>query len=432
MKTTSTALAIVLATSAMAFAAPAAAQYRSSPPQPVTTAAPPAGTEPAKGAKGAKGEKQFTISTQARKEILELQTAVNAKDVANIPAKLTAAQAKARTGDDKYIVARLQLQAAADANNTAAIGPAIEAVIASGVVPASDMGTLYSNLGKLQYTAKAYDRASASFERLLQIDPNSTDAMVMLAETRNAQGRVAEAVPFLQKAIAARVASGQKADEAWHKRAVALSYNANLASAPALARDWAAAYPTPKNWRDTILIHQTTSKLDDGALLDSMRLANAAGALIGENDYFRYANALDGKGFPGEAKLVLEQGFAAKAIDKTRPIFAQLYATVSAKSQGDRASLAGSAKTALAAPAARQAMLIGDAYYGYGDYAQAVELYRAALTKTGVNKDLANLRIGMALARSGDKAGASAALGAAGGAQADVAKLWLAYLSTKA
>jgi len=425
MKTTSTALAIVLASSAMAFAAPAAAQYRSSPPQPVTTAAPPAGTQPAKGAKG---EKQFTISTQARKEILELQTAVNAKDVANIPAKLTAAQAKARTGDDKYIVARLQLQAAADANNTAAIGPAIEAVIASGVVPASDMGTLYNNLGKLQYTAKAYDRASASFERLLQIDPNSTDAMVMLAETRNAQGRVAEAVPFLQKAIAARVASGQKPDEKWYQRAVALSYNAALPTAPALARDWVMAFPTPKNWRDTILIH----KLDESTLLDSMRLANAVGALIGENDYFRYANALDGKGFPGEAKLVLEQGFAAKAIDKTRPIFAQLYATVSAKSQGDRASLAGSAKTALAAPAARQAMLIGDAYYGYGDYAQAVELYRAALTKTGVNKDLANLRIGMALARSGDKAGASAALGAAGGAQADVAKLWLAYLSTKA
>ena len=77
-------------------------------------------------------------------------------------------------------------------------------------------------------------------------------------------------------------------------------------------------------------------------------------------------------------------------------------------------------------------MVIADAYYGYGDYAQAAELYRGALGKAGVDKDLANLRLGMTLARSGDKAGATAALNAAGGAQAEVAKLWLTYLATKA
>jgi hypothetical protein len=38
----------------------------------------------------------------------------------------------------------------------------------------------------------------------------------------------------------------------------------------------------------------------------------------------------------------------------------------------------------------------------------------------------------MALARSGDKAGATAALNAVTGARADVAKLWLAYVNQKA
>jgi TolA-binding protein len=77
-------------------------------------------------------------------------------------------------------------------------------------------------------------------------------------------------------------------------------------------------------------------------------------------------------------------------------------------------------------------MVTADAYYGYGDYSKAAELYRAALGKSGVDKDLANLRLGMSLARAGDKAGATAALNAAGGAQAEVAKFWLAYLATKA
>lgn len=428
MNTTATALALVLASAAFGLAAPGHAQYAPSTPPPSTIRAP----APATPAAPAATEKKFNISAQARKEIVELQTAVNAKDIANIPAKLAAAQAKAKNGDDKYVIAQLQLRVAVDANDTAAMGTAIEAIIASRAAPAADTNALYNNLGKLQYNAKTFDRAAASFERVLQLDPNNLDAMVMLAETRNSQGRTADGVAILQKAIAARVATGQKPEENWYKRAVALSYNANLANAPTLARDWASAYPTPKNWRDAIRIHQTASKLDDGGLIDSMRLASAAGALAGENDYFRFANTLVAKGFPGEAKLVLEQGFAAKSIDRNRPMFSQLYATATTKSQGDRASLAASGKTALAAPAAKPAMLIGDAYYGYGDYAQAAELYRAALTKSGVDRNLANLRLGMALARSGDKAGATAALNAAGGAQADVAKLWLAFLASKA
>lgn len=427
MTTTSTALALVLSTAGMAFASPALAQYNTPAPAPTTFEAP--AREPATPAAA---DKKFNISNQARKEIVALQAAVNAKSTATIPAALSAAQAKAKTADDKYVIAQLQLRAAVDANDSAAMTSAIEAMIASGAAPAAATNTLYINLGKLQYNAKAFDRAGAAFERVLQIDPKSSDAMVMLAETRNSQGRTAEGVSLLQKAITARVASGQKPDEAWYKRAVALSYNAKLPTAPALARDWAAAYPTPKNWRDAIHIYQNTSKLDDGALIDSMRLARATGALAGENDYFRYANMLVNKGFPGEAKAALEEGFAAKTIDKARLTFAQLYATATTKSQGDRASLAASGKAALAGPTAKQSMLIGDAYYGYGDYAQAVALYRAALTKAGADKDLANLRIGMALAQSGDKAGATAALTAAGGLQSDVAKLWLAYVATKA
>ncbi|MBA3667780.1 MAG: hypothetical protein H0W65_08670 [Sphingomonas sp.] len=424
MNPTHSALAFVLALGAT----PALAQYGPSAPPPQVPVRPmtPATAEPT-----GSGYKPV-ISNQARKEIVELQTAVNAKDVANIPAKLAAAQAKAKTKDDKYVIARLQLKAALDANDNSAMAVAIEGLIASGAVPSGESVVLYNNLGKLNYNAKAYDKAGAAFERVLQIDPVNQDALIMLGETRNSQGRAADGVTMIQKAIAARRAAGGKPDEAWYKRAVALAYNANLPAAPALARDWASAYPSPKNWRDAIRIYQTSSKLPDDELLDSMRLAQAAGALTGENDYFRFANTLVSKGFPGEAKTVLDQGFAANTIKKSSPTFAQLYGVATVKSQGDRASLAASAKTALAGAAVRPVMVTADAYYGYGDYAEAASLYRAALTKSGADKNLANLRLGMALARSGDKAGATLALGAVGGAQAEVAKLWLAYLATKA
>jgi len=163
-----------------------------------------------------------------------------------------------------------------------------------------------------------------------------------------------------------------------------------------------------------------------------MRLARVAGALQGENDYFRYTNTLVSKGFPGEAKAVLEQGFSANAIDKTKATFSQLYSVANGRSQGDRASLAASATAAKAASDAKKAMVTGEAYYGYGDYQQAADMFRTALGKSGVDKDLANLRLGMALGQAGDKAGATAALNAAGGSQAEVAKLWMTYLGLKA
>ena len=426
MKLTPTALALMLAASSVAMASPALAQYGAAQPQPKPTVP---NAKPDAAAEAPTSEYKPNISSAARKEIIELQTAVNAKDTANIPAKLAAAKAKAKNKDDHYVIAQLQLKAAVDAQDNAGMISGIDAVLASGVVPAATQPSLYLNLGKLQYNAKAYDKAGAAFERVLQLDPNNVDATVMLAEARNSQGRTAEGVALIQKAIAARTAAGQKPEENWYKRAVKLSYDAKLPTTTAVALQWVEAYPSPKNWREAIRLYQIGSGLDDAALIDSMRLAYAAGALQGENDYFRFTNTLVTKGFPGEAKAVLDQGFAAKSIDKSRATFSQLYSLASTRSQGDRASLAASATAAKAAADAKKAMTTAEAYYGYGDYAQAADLYRAALTKSGVDKDLANLRLGMALARAGDKAGATAALNAAGGAQAPVAKLWLTYLA---
>jgi len=424
MKLTPLALGMMLGGLA---AAPALAQYAS--PQ---AGSPPQATQSENKAAPAAPANQPKVTKDASKALSELQKAVNAKDTANIPALLAAAQAKVKSKDDRFVLAQLQLKAAVDANDNAGMIAGLQAVVDSGFLSPAETVPHYMNLGKLNYNAKSYDVAGAAFERLLAVDPNNLDATVMLAETRNGQGRTAEAITLIQKAIAAKTATGQKADESWYKRAVALAYNAKLPNAPELGRQWVAAYPNAKAWRDAIRIYQTTGQIGDDAMIDTMRLAQATGALSGENDYFTFANKLVTKGYAGEAKLVLEQGFAAKSIDKNRGTFSQLYSVATAKSQGDQASLDGSAKTALAAASARQAMVTAEAYYGYGDYAKSAELFRAALTKQGVDKDLANLRLGMALARAGDKPGAEAALKAAGGAQAEVAKLWLTYLATKA
>jgi hypothetical protein len=62
------------------------------------------------------------------------------------------------------------------------------------------------------------------------------------------------------------------------------------------------------------------------------------------------------------------------------------------------------------------------------DYAKAAELYRQAIGKPGVDPNVANMHLGIALARSGDKAGATTAFNAVTGNLAGIAKYWLIYV----
>ena len=412
----------VLALSATAASASALAQY----------AAPPASYAPvAPVTVGAAPLCQANVSKEARKALVELQTAVVAKDAVNIPARVAAAQALAKTSDDKCFIGLMQQQAAVDRGDLKGLSTAIEAQLASGVVPATRIAMLYENLGRMQYNARAYADASATFERTLQIAPTAATAVIMLAETRVKQNRVADALPLYQKAIALETATGRKADQNWYKRSVSVAYDAKSPLSYGLARDWIAAYPSAQNWRDAIRIHAAQSGLDNAGLIDMYRLARINRALAGEADYGRYAQVALAKGFAGEAKAMLDEGFAANAIDRNSAVFKPLYAQATAKAAGDRAALGGQAKTALAGGAAKPLMALGEAYFGYGDYAQAATMFRAAQGKTGVDAELANLRLGMALAANGDKLAAKAALDLVTGSRAEIARYWLAYLSAR-
>ena len=77
----------------------------------------------------------------------------------------------------------------------------------------------------------------------------------------------------------------------------------------------------------------------------------------------------------------------------------------------------------MAAATGALALKIGDAFYGYGEHAKAIALYRAALTKGGVDANLVNTRLAMALLASGDRAGAEAAFKALTGPRAESRRL---------
>jgi len=413
---------IVPALGILAAATPAAAQQYNTP-QPAPQQAPPQSEQQATA------QPQIKASSGALKAIVDLQTAVNANDVATIPAKVAAAQKVAKTKEDRYIIAQLQLKAALASKDNAAIGAAIDAIAASQYVDAPRIAQLYRSLGSTYMTAKQYDLAAAALDKAIAAEPGNTDGLIMLAETRNSQGRKAEAVAAFQRVIQATSSAGQKPREEIYKRAVSLAYEAKLASAPEIARQWVSAYPTADSWRNAIAIYRNLNRPDVEGTLGLLRLMQAAGALNGAADYSLFANAAADQSNFVEAQAVIDAGIAAKQVDPANPLFRDIIAGLKTKPKTTSTDLDAAIKMAQNGTAL---VRIGDRYYGLGQYAKAAELYRQALGKSGGDANIANLHLGMALARTGDKAGAAAAFNAVTGPRADIAKYWLLYLQTGA
>jgi tetratricopeptide (TPR) repeat protein len=436
MKTSTYALAIALA--GIATSVPAEAQYSGRQEQPAIRAQ--SGSDikkdetlpqgiPGSGPMSTTGRK-LDISKGAQKAILELQNAVNANDVANIPAKLAAAKAVAKTNDDKFVIASNQTKAALAANDLAGINVGIEAMQASGSADSADIALRFADLGKRYQKAQQVAQAAVAYERALSIDPNSPSALSLLAGIRDTQGRKADAVALMQKSFAASKARGQKVAEGNYKFAARLAYDARSPLAADITREWVTDYPTSTNWRDALRIYRDINGLQGDMKIDTLRLARAANSLAGEADYYGLASELAAKGYVAEAKAVIAEGGAKQAIDLRKPAFTQLSAKV-AKAP-TRAAVDASAKAAIAGGSGKAAMNAGDALYGFGAYAEAATAFKAALGRPGVDASLANLRLGMALARAGDKAGATAALNAVTGPQAGIAKYWLIWLRAQA
>jgi hypothetical protein len=134
----------------------------------------------------------------------------------------------------------------------------------------------------------------------------------------------------------------------------------------------------------------------------------------------------------GEVKTVLDAGFARNVITpaNTASVRAQLNAATQ-RATSDRTSLAGERTSALAGAAGGPALRVADALFSYGDYGQAAELYRAALQKGGQDANLINTRLGAALALGGQRAEAETAFRSVTGPRAELAQLWLFWLSSR-
>jgi tetratricopeptide (TPR) repeat protein len=397
-------------------------------------------TAPADAQKKKKGEaaqpaqRSFNLSKEERAALMPVQTAITAKDWATAQAALPAAVAVSKGPDARYAIGRFQLEIGLGTNNVAMQSQGLDNLIASGQVPAADLPTIYRNQAVLANNANDKAKAEASFAKVVELTPNDPEALINLAQVKNDLRKPKEAVQLISRAIEMRRASGQTVDESWYKYALKMAFDgrkdpALRQASMTLSRQLVAAYPTKENWRDALLIFRDSSSLDPAAELDVLRFMRASGSLAGERDWYDLIDGLYKAGNYAEAKAVLDDGAAKRMIDPKKAAFAELIRLTNARMAGDRASLGSEEAKALAGANGALALKIGDAYYGYGEHSKAIALYRAALTKGGVDANLVNTRLAMALLASGDRAGAETAFKALTGPRGDLGAFWVAWLA---
>ena len=406
-------------------------------------------TAPAVAQKNKKEEVKtgLKLSPAVLKVAKPAQDALATDNIAVAEPAVVQVETAATTTDDKYVAAALRYEleqrrilAAQRANPSApvsevALAAPLDALIANPSTPAADKGKFYYRRGALAYNGKQYPVAIQYLTQARQLGYNDAGLGLQIAQAKVLGGDLAGGLTELEADVARQTAAGQKPDEDVYRFAIARSNQAKMApQTVAWMQRYVTAYPTAKNWRDIIVTYglsgQSVAKLTEPQQLDLLRLMRATRSMADQNDYIEYATSAQKRGLAAEAQAVLREGTSTGKIPASNAE-AKALATETAGSLRLELPMATQDARANSAPNGRIATGVADAYLGMDNYAKAVTFYRLALQKGGVDADEINTRMGIALARSGDKAGAKTAFAAVQGApRSGIAALWTAYVDS--
>jgi hypothetical protein len=374
-----------------------------------------------------------------------LQKLTAASDFAGAKAKAEEIAPTATKPDDTYFLGQLTLNIGLGLKDEALQRKGLEQILASGMAPAADVGKFHYYVGQFALKSNDYAGARTHLDAAAKAGFGGSGTTAQLANTYFAEARahiannqytpagkqlIQQGLPYLKQAIDTEQATGKAADPSWYNLGFRMAMNSSDPGAGTWTKLALAHAGTAENWRLALrMLQDNNSTMTRDENIDLLRLMQSSKSLQNAYSYNEYAEAAWRLGLPGEVKSVIDTGRASGDIDKAA--LGDLYQLANGSIAKDKASLPASEKAAAAAATGKPAASAANAFLSYGEYAKAAELYRLALTKGGVDANEVNTRLGIALARSGDKAGAAEAFGKVQGTgvRKQIADLWSVWVS---
>lgn len=379
-----------------------------------------------------------TITAEVRTALLAADPAIKAGDLATADTQIAAAAAAAKTDYDRYWVERLKLAAADARKDNAAMAASLDALLANPSTPVAEQAEFAFSRGVLASNMKQTPQAIAAFRKARDLGLKDPAVSLRLSGLLFDSGDNVGGSAELDKAIALNKAAGTPVPEDWYK--FGLAHNMKAKQLPAAwdwGRRWIAAYPTPENWH-TLLenyrqqgLNTLTPAQQDAASLGLFRLMRATGALS-YGDYLNYTDVTSRLALGTETVAVIDDGRRSGKVPASDADANRVYASATARVKAD-GPIANFERDARAAKDGKLGVLAGNSYLAAGNAAKAVEMFKLALQKGGVDAAVVTLHLGVAQAQGGDTAGATATFNSlAGGPMGEVAKFWLAKLAPAA
>src|SRR5258705_11288432 len=293
--------------------------------------------------------------------------------------------------------------------------------IASGGSPDADKPAMYSIAMRLNYQAMDYASVLKDAAELQKIMPLDDTGYLVVIQSYYNTNDFANAATSAKAEIAAKLASNMKPTE----DVLGLLLNAQIknkdeAGARQTLDQLATTSTKPEIWGQVMNFALGTMGISDHQLLNLYRLSILTGTMK-DTDYLAMATIDLQNGLPAEAKAILTKA------NKPGDLLTQANSFLARDQQ---------ALPALAAEAAKQPngeidVKLGESYYTYGRFDEAVAAIQKGIEKGGL-KDAADAQttLGIALLAAGKNQEALAALdkaAAMGGSGGQVAHVWTLY-----
>ena len=293
--------------------------------------------------------------------------------------------------------------------------------IASGGAPDAEKPTMYNIAMRLNYQAMNYPEVIKDGQELQKFQSLDDTGYLVLIQSYYNTNDFANSVTAAKAEIAAKTAAGMKPNE----DVLGLLLNAQIKT-----KDEAGAHQTldqlamvsakPEVWGQVMDFAVGTPGITDHQLLNLYRLSILTGTMK-DTDYAAMATVDLQNGLPKEAIAILTKG------NKTGDLLNQ----ANGLAARDEQSL-----PALAAEAAKQTngevdVKLGESYYTYGRYDDAIAALQRGIQKGGL-KDAADAQttLGIVLLAAGKRQEALDAFdkaAAVNGASGQVAHVWTLY-----
>jgi tetratricopeptide (TPR) repeat protein len=341
----------------------------------------------APGTRAADAPKGPTVSRSISKELSDGQKALQAGQFAEGLKHLEAAEAVTPlTPFDHKTIDELKAYAYIKTNNLKGAADAYEAAIATGATTAEETTRYEKALFQIDYQLQLYPKAIDYGKKLIDADAGNADTYAIITQIYYLQKDCKDAIVWADKSIAYARKAGETPKENFYLFKLQCAFDASDTPTTIATLEDLIRLNGKTDYWNKLLRFELQDEKDDKNTLMIYRVMYNTNSMSSGGYYIEMAQLLaDAPALPGEAEAVLDKGIANGTIGADqKDRVARLQAALKTRADADKKGLAEFATEAAKSASGDLSVKLGEVYYGFGDYPNAITAINAGIAKGGV------------------------------------------------